>query len=80
MVMFGVELMPQGAEAYGTESTGLANVASLITDVGRGACVGLKIGSESQLRVTLQRMLFDEEILDERYLSFCKDRLGLGTD
>lgn len=76
-MLYGILLTPEVAANGWLDSTGLTDVAALVRDVGRRTCRSLEIATESELRVALQETLLDEEILNERYLSFVGMGLGL---
>lgn len=80
MVLYGVLLTPEVAANDWLDSIGLTDVAVLVRGVGRRTCRSLAIATESELRVALQETLLDEEILNERYLSFVGIGLGLAID
>ncbi|KAK5102124.1 hypothetical protein LTR70_006647 [Exophiala xenobiotica] len=80
MVLYGILLTSNAAANGWMDNTGLTDVAALVSDVGRRSCRSLDIATESELRVALQKTLLDDEVLNERYLSFCEIGLGLKLD
>jgi len=80
MVLYGILLTPEAAANGWMDDTGLTDVAALVSDVGKRSCRSLDIATENELRVALQKTLLDDEVLNERYLSFCEIGLGLKLD
>lgn len=53
------------------------DVTTLATDIGKGACQTLDVRNEAQMRDLMKKFLFDDDFVNERYISFAQESLGL---
>lgn len=77
MVLFGIELTPWPTQAMKPEVMDITDVTSMDRYVCRRICGSLGIATDNQLRSLLKEMLFDDEIVDERYLFFVGYEVGV---